>query len=124
MPLFVIVELLAINALTEAPDAEIFPVLVDVPAPLAKIPVDLSAVIVISAAVVIGLTVYIWNWKFESLKRTSIDGYVKVPFEDTEFYAPQGYIEYLENTFGDYMTPPPEDRRVSHHNFNVYWKNK
>lgn len=78
----------------------------------------------ISKSEIIGLTVYIWNWKFESLKRTSIDGYVKVPFEDTEFYAPQGYIEYLENTFGDYMTPPPEDRRVSHHNFNVYWKNK
>jgi len=73
---------------------------------------------------IVGLTVYVWNWDFESLQKTSIDGYVKLPFEDTEFYAPQGYIEYLENTFGDYMTPPPEDRRVSHHNFNVYWKNK
>ena len=78
----------------------------------------------ISESKIVGLTVYVWNWDFESLQKTSIDGYVKLPFEDTEFYAPQGYIEYLENTFGDYMTPPPEDRRVSHHNFNVYWKNK
>ena len=78
----------------------------------------------IPASEVVGLTVYVWNWDFETLQKTSIDSYVKLPFEDTEFNGPVGYEEYLENTFGDYMTPPPEDRRVSHHNFNVYWKNK
>ncbi len=71
---------------------------------------------------VIGLTVYVWNWKFEILNKSSIHSYVKLPFEDTYFLGPIGYVEYLENTFGDYMTPPPKDRRVSHHNFNVYWK--
>lgn len=78
----------------------------------------------IPASEVVGLTVYVWNWDFETLQKTSIDSYVKLPFEDTEFNGPVGYEEYLENTFGDYMTPPPEDRRVSHHNFNVYWDDK
>ena len=58
-PLLVIVELSAITALTEAPVAEIFPVLVDVPAFFANMPVDLSAVTVISAADVIALLVNI-----------------------------------------------------------------
>ena len=71
---------------------------------------------------VIGLTVYVWNWKFEILNKSSIHSYVELPFEDTYFLGPKGYVEYLENTFGDYMIPPPEERRVSHHNFNVYWK--
>lgn len=71
---------------------------------------------------IIGLTVYVWNWKFEILNKSSIHSYVELPFEDTYFLGPKGYAEYLENTFGDYMIPPPEERRVSHHNFNVYWK--
>lgn len=71
---------------------------------------------------IIGLTVYVWNWKFEILNRASLGSYVKLPFEDAQFNGPENYEEYLVNTFGDYMTPPPEERRVSHHNFKVYWK--
>ena len=59
LPLLVIVELSAINAFTEAPVADIFPVLVDVPAFFANIPVDLSAFTVISAADVIATLVNI-----------------------------------------------------------------
>ena len=37
-------------------------------------------------------------------------------FEDREFYAPVGYDEYLRTIYGDYMTLPPEEKRV-HHSF-------
>lgn len=34
-----------------------------------------------------------------------------VPFEDTYAPLPQGYDEMLRSVYGDYMTPPPEDKR-------------
>lgn len=39
----------------------------------------------------------------------------QLPFEDTEMPVPVGYDAYLKAAFGDYMTPPPEDKRVSEH---------
>ncbi len=38
-----------------------------------------------------------------------------LPFEDDIFSAPPDYDEYLRNAFGDYMTPPPEDKRGGGH---------
>ena len=35
-------------------------------------------------------------------------------FEGQKRKAPVGYKNYLEITYGDYMTPPPEDKRVGH----------
>lgn len=43
-------------------------------------------------------------------------------FEDREFYIPTGYDKILTVCYGDYMTPPPEDKRVTHHGFKAYWK--
>ena len=43
-------------------------------------------------------------------------------FEDTQFYIPVGYDALLSTVYGDYMTPPPEDERVAHHNFTAYHK--
>ena len=43
-------------------------------------------------------------------------------FEDTQFYIPVGYDALLSTVYGDYMTPPPEDERVAHHNFTAYYK--
>ena len=36
-------------------------------------------------------------------------------FEDEQFSAPPGYDEFLTITYGDYMTPPPEDKRNGGH---------
>ena len=38
-----------------------------------------------------------------------------VPFEDTVINVPENYDAYLSYIFGDYMTPPPEDKRQGHH---------
>lgn len=43
-------------------------------------------------------------------------------FEDYEFNIMHGYDDYLTNGFGDYMTLPPVEKRVSHHYFKAYWK--
>lgn len=47
---------------------------------------------------------------------------IKASFEGRDFYAPEGYDQYLRNLYGDYMTMPPEGKRVSHHDFKVFWK--
>lgn len=35
-------------------------------------------------------------------------------FEDTTFVGPEKYDEYLTSLYGDYMTPPPEGKRIPH----------
>lgn len=43
-------------------------------------------------------------------------------FEQYEFNIMSRYDDYLTNGFGDYMTLPPVEKRVSHHYFKAYWK--
>lgn len=43
-------------------------------------------------------------------------------FEDSEFYAAIGTDEYLTKLYGDYMTPPPIEKQVTHHSFIAYRK--
>ena len=40
---------------------------------------------------------------------------VFLPFEGTEMPIPVGYDAYLSTAFSDYMTPPPADKQVPHH---------
>lgn len=43
-------------------------------------------------------------------------------FEDFEFYVPSQYDSWLSAEYGDYMTPPPIEKRVSAHVFKAWWK--
>jgi len=43
------------------------------------------------------------------------DDYLLMPFENLSVRVPKGYHDYLTCRFGDYMTLPPEDERVSDH---------
>lgn len=43
------------------------------------------------------------------------DAAVMFPFEATEMPLPVGYDAYLTEAFGDYMTPPPVQQQVAHH---------
>jgi len=45
------------------------------------------------------------------------DGYKIVPFEDFFIRIPSGYDEYLTYCYGDYMTPPPANKQITHHAF-------
>lgn len=44
-------------------------------------------------------------------------------FESESFYIPVGYDGMLTALYGDYMTPPPPEKRVAHHNFEALKKN-
>ena len=43
-----------------------------------------------------------------------------VRFEDGEFPVPIGYDEFLSTTYGDYMTPPDEAGKKTHHTYTAY----
>ena len=47
---------------------------------------------------------------------------IYLPFEDTQVAVFKNYDAYLSALFGDYMTPPPEDKRCSSHTFKAYKK--
>ena len=51
-----------------------------------------------------------------------LDGYHLHRFEDSEFFIMNGYDKALRNKYGDYMTPPPEEKRIRGHHFECYWK--
>lgn len=53
--------------------------------------------------------------------RTCIEQTVDIMFEGKLYKTMKGFDEYLRCTYGDYMVLPPEDRRVSHHQFEAYW---
>ncbi len=43
-------------------------------------------------------------------------------FEDGEFNIPHEYDRFLKITYGDYMTPPDEAGKKTHHTYNAYIK--
>lgn len=46
---------------------------------------------------------------------SSFENALWLPFEDTKLPIPIGYDAYLKTAFGDYMTPPPVEKQVAHH---------
>jgi lipopolysaccharide cholinephosphotransferase len=47
---------------------------------------------------------------------------VMMKFEDMNAPVPIGYDNYLTSLYGDYMQLPPEEKRITHHSFEAYWK--
>lgn len=56
----------------------------------------------------------------EVMKRTVFDELIKLEFEGKQFSAIAAYDTFLTNLYGDYMTMPPVEKRVSHHDFEAY----
>jgi lipopolysaccharide cholinephosphotransferase len=50
----------------------------------------------------------------ERCKRSEVFPLAKVEFEGHMFPAPGCWDSYLTGIFGDYMTPPPKEKQVSH----------
>ena len=43
-------------------------------------------------------------------------------FEGRNYLLPGGFDDYLRTVYGDYMTLPPVEKRVTHHSNIAYWK--
>lgn len=52
--------------------------------------------------------------KNEVFKREWLQELIEMPFEDTVIKVPCGYDELLTSFYGDYKTPPPEEKRKGH----------
>jgi len=53
--------------------------------------------------------------------RSSFDELILHKFEDREYLIPKGYEDILTNIYGNYMTLPPEEKRISNHSLDVSW---
>ncbi len=67
------------------------------------------------------------NWtpygaKKETHKKSSFENYITVPFENINAMIIEDYNNVLTTTFGDYMTPPPIEKQITHHSMKMYWK--
>lgn len=51
----------------------------------------------------------------ELLKSEWFEKQIRIPFENTTICIMEKYDEYLTQLFGDYMTLPPVEQRISHH---------
>lgn len=60
--------------------------------------------------------------KREVYLKQLFDDRVRYKFEDTEFWGVADSDFYLKHLFNNYMEAPPEDRRVPHHNYKIYWR--
>ncbi|KLI64932.1 LicD family protein [Aurantiacibacter marinus] len=47
---------------------------------------------------------------------------VDVEFEGRKIPAPRDYDRILSKLYGDYMTPPPPEKQVTHHAFEAFWR--
>lgn len=56
------------------------------------------------------------------LEKSWFEGRVLHKFEDKLFYVPGNYDALLSACYGDYMTPPPKEKQVTHHSFAAYYK--
>lgn len=60
----------------------------------------------------------------ERMPRKLFEDQQKVSFENIEFWCSRAWKIYLKNMYGNYMELPPVDRRVTHHDFEAYWKER
>lgn len=57
-----------------------------------------------------------WMYGLRELYQSKwFDDYCLMPFEDMLVRVPIGYHEYLKYVYGDYMIPPPIEKRNAHH---------
>lgn len=57
----------------------------------------------------------------EIMKREYFDDFMMIKFENVDAMITSKYDEMLKVAFGDYMTPPPLEKRVAH-KVKVYWR--
>ena len=58
----------------------------------------------------------------EPIPKDVFESYRNIKFENRTYMSVSDYHTYLTRTFGDYMKLPPENKRVTTHSFDPYWK--
>lgn len=56
----------------------------------------------------------VYGYDRTRMPEESFDTYTRQEFEDTSFMCIRDCDRYLRQLYGNYMTPPPEDKRVGH----------
>ena len=59
----------------------------------------------------------VWTYKIQWFEKTIFH-----KFESFDFLIPVGYDELLRKVYGEYMSLPPVNKRISHHLFEAYYK--
>lgn len=54
--------------------------------------------------------------------KSMFDEFVELDFEGYKFPAIKQWDMYLKQLYGDYMTPPPPEKQITHHDFKTYKK--
>ena len=54
--------------------------------------------------------------------REMFEKLTKISFENNSYYAIEAYDSFLTKLYGDYIQLPPEEKRITHHDFNPYYK--
>lgn len=62
-----------------------------------------------------------WGYGFKEKINKGCFEPIKWEFENKEYYIPKGYDEILRNYYGDYLTLPPEEKRIIHY-YDASWK--
>lgn len=62
-----------------------------------------------------------WGKK-EIVEADCFENIVRHCFEDREYCILEHYDKYLTSVYGDYMTPPPLEKQISHHTYVAYWR--
>ena len=59
----------------------------------------------------------------ERFKSNIFDSYMTVEFEGRNYSIITEYDQYLTQLYGDYMSLPPMEKRISHESYKWFWKN-
>ena len=57
----------------------------------------------------------------EIVNKSEFKNFIRVDFENIKVMITKDYDILLKRYFGDYMTPPPKEKRINH-GFNAYWR--
>lgn len=55
-----------------------------------------------------------WGATSDEVPRSFYDSYCELPFEGRKFFAVSEWDQWLTMRYGDYMTPPPKNKQITH----------
>lgn len=61
-----------------------------------------------------GMVTWAYDGPGQALTIDEFEDLIEMPFEDLMLYSTSAWDKYLTGVFGDYMTPPPENERITH----------